>query len=46
MAVPCSRLGKKMLVEGMNDEKSPPPIPHRKAIIMNVVQDVLRSWIA
>ena len=46
IAVPCSRFGKKIDVDGMNDEKSPPPIPHRKPITMNVHQDVFRSWIA
>ncbi len=46
IAVPCSRFGKKMLVDGMYEEKSPPPRPHRKPMIMNVVQGVDRSWIA
>src|SRR3972149_6826919 len=35
-----------MLVEGMYAEKSPPPRPLRKPIIMNVDQDVLRSCTA
>jgi hypothetical protein len=30
-AVPCSRFGKNRLVEGMNEEKLPPPRPARKA---------------
>ena len=46
MAVPCSRFGKKMLVDGMKDEKSPPPMPHRKPMIMKVLQGVFRSWTA
>ena len=30
-AVPCSRLGKNRLVDGMKDEKLPPPSPASKA---------------
>ena len=46
IAVPCSLFGKKMLVDGMYDEKSPPPMPHKKPMTMNVAQEVFRSWIA
>ena len=45
-ASPCSRFGKKMEVEGMKDEKSPPPMPHRKPMIMKVSHGVFRSWMA
>src|SRR3989338_8388200 len=36
-AVPCSLLGKNMLVEGMKDEKSPPPKPQRNDIIRKCI---------
>src|SRR3989304_28165 len=40
MAVPCSLLGKNRLVDGMYDEKSPPPNPQRNDIIRNVINGV------
>ncbi len=46
IAVPCRRFGKKMLVEGMKDEKSPPPMPHRKPMTMKVAHEVFRSCTA
>ena len=40
IVVPWSRLGKKRLDDGMKDEKSPPPMPHRNAIIIKPVKEV------
>jgi hypothetical protein len=42
MAVPCSLFGKKTLVEGMKDEKSPPPKPQRNDIIRKCKNGVSR----
>src|SRR3990172_6945292 len=46
MAVPCSLLGKNRLVDGMYDEKSPPPNPQRNDIIRKCKYGVVGSCTA
>src|SRR3989338_2460005 len=44
-AVPCKRFGKKSEVEGMKEEKSPPPMPVKRASTMKTQNGVEGSKI-